>query len=139
MQTLKQTAQQGRFQAMLPPAVAERQALAKAISATMRSAEFGRILTSITEDALDKIAAKPQGIVLTELAGHKKVEFLCRETVICVKRGFDNVTWVQRNHAASDPWLWFGDEKQVDQFGRSWERSLRMVCDDFGDLVEVPQ
>ncbi|SFB96186.1 hypothetical protein SAMN05216344_106103 [Polaromonas sp. OV174] len=37
------------------------------------------------------------------------------------------------------PGTWWGSESRVDQQGRSWSSSVgRLVCDDFGNLVEVP-
>lgn len=35
------------------------------------------------------------------------------------------------------PGVWYGAELRSDEDGRRWERSLRAVCDDFGNLVEV--
>lgn len=75
--------------------------------------------------------------MLTELTGDKSVNFPCRGAVIQVARDYERVSWVQRNHSSSTPWLWYGDEHMRDQHGRDWARDLHMVCNDFGDLVEV--
>jgi hypothetical protein len=34
--------------------------------------------------------------------------------------------------------VWYGQERRIDDLGRTWERRINAVVDDFGDLVEVP-
>jgi len=43
----------------------------------------------------------------------------------------------QRRHDGTHGTTWFGTERQIDQHGRTWQRSYKAVIDDFGNLVEV--
>lgn len=40
--------------------------------------------------------------------------------------------------AAGRPHHWWGCEMAQDTMGREWNRSIRAVVDNFGNLVEVP-
>lgn len=47
-----------------------------------------------------------------------------------------SVTLIQ-NHGRQGQAKWSGDEVRYDTEGRRWERFIRAVINDFGDLVEV--
>lgn len=54
---------------------------------------------------------------------------------------FEPASWVGQPHMAGywHPAYWIGDQTMVDASGFKWRREIeRMVCDDFGNLVEVP-
>ncbi len=48
--------------------------------------------------------------------------------------------WIGREHMAGywHPARWYGNQTLVDANGQAWQRSLGvMVCNDFGQLVQV--
>lgn len=86
------------------------------------------------------IAATPQigeQIVLQPEHGRVRVEFWDHHSAISVTADYKTVAYVQRDHDSDEPWRWYGSVMLTDTLGREWKRRVKLVTDDFGNLVEV--
>jgi hypothetical protein len=136
MQTLKELSRASRFQAMLPAAITERQALDAAIKRAVGSASFSRVLGSIVAECL---SAEETGIVLPPPCAATLHHCYHRgDTWTSSRDGAGYACWFYRRHSGEDAGFWTGNESRIDSTGRTWSSRLeRAVIDDFGDLVEV--
>lgn len=125
MQTLKDVAQQARFQAMQPGAISERQALDAAITAVANvDPAHGHLVIT-----LDSTQGGCQ--IMTS----NNAVWLYPPIKECI--GWNAAVSVGRHHGQPSGETWFGTERAKDAQGRTWERTFVAVMDDFGSLVEV--
>lgn len=116
MQTLKEVARQGRFVAMKPQAITEREALDAAIVATPHQPE---------QIMLRRLAADPQRTWWIDTYCNASTK---QGVAVCSFWPHWNV-----GHSAA----WHVNESAYDAKGTRWERGYSATVDDFGNLVEV--
>lgn len=138
MQTIKDVAQQARYQAMQPGAISERQALDAAIKRAVGSAAFVRSISAIVAEAMtpdDGACVLPPVCPET-----RRFEISLPQWGIGYEisdgAGFSLSACQYRTGDYAG--LWLASEERVDGNGACWHRSFgRMVMDDFGNLVKV--
>ena len=100
------------------------------------SATAAELLHRLQQEAADAVAPAPGTVVLAPQgalshhggdANHAYAYF----------DNYDTSTRLAHYHGDRTPG-WSGHEKRLDSSGRVWERRIRAVIDNFGDLVEVP-
>lgn len=118
--------------------------LQAAVRKTLTSKAFERFIGLAVENAMLE-AARIECAVQLLAHQDKRVEFDDRHSAlyvhtaskcyaITVYRGRPNSS---DTHPDKDG-VWRGTEDRFDATGRKWQRSIRdLVCNDFGDLVEV--
>lgn len=111
---------------------------------------------------IEQIQAEARATLLADLSANDTITVLhgfdaetkivrAGNTRIDINDAKGNTASVRRHHTEPDTWSsaphmagywhparWYGDQTLVDINGVKWERSLApMVCNDFGNLVEV--
>lgn len=111
----------------------------KALGATVlapMSATAAELLHRLQQDAADAVAPAPGTIVLKPHGAPCRYD--ATDTRLCAYFGsYDTSIYLYRHHGNGSA-IWTGDESLMDAGGTKWERRIRAVVDNFGDLVEVP-
>lgn len=132
----------------------QRPARAKKQTAAPFSASAAKLIEQIRAEArealLRALSAKDAVIVLHGFdAKTKRIEFYSQNieiydatgNSISLRRHFtEPEAWVGHSHMAGywHPARWYGDQTLLDLNGRKWQCDIGvMVCDDFGNLVQV--
>jgi hypothetical protein len=119
------------------------------MTSALVSAEVAKLLHKLQGQIIKEAsthAPVPGEVVLLAL-GASNIEFSQVGNSVCMEvngRGGAR-TRIWRDYQPSKtypegfkPGTWFGSEVRKDANGQSWERTVgRLVCNDFGDLVEV--
>lgn len=93
---------------------------------------IGRMEAAITAPITDQIVLLPPGRY-----DFQPVEFWSTGAMVVRDAGGDWATYLQRSIDGPRPWRWYGYLTRRDHAGGIWMRHVHMVCDDFGNLVEV--
>lgn len=103
---------------------------------TPMSATAAELLHRLQQDAADAVAPAPGTIVLKPHGAPRRYD--ATDTRLCAYFGdFYTSIYLYRHHGNGSA-IWTGDESLVDASGTKWERRIRAVVNNFGDLVEVP-
>lgn len=111
----------------------------KAAGATVlapMSATAAELLHRLLQEAADAVAAAPGTVVLAP-HGAPYHHGATNNSAYAYFDNFETAIKLYRFHGDTTP-FWTGYEKRLDASGRTWERHVNAVVDNFGDLVEVP-
>jgi hypothetical protein len=118
--------------------------LQAAIKKVLHSAAFGKFVTDAMQTALvqesGELVLQPlrNGFIAVlrsaHLGGSVAIETICDSGSVCLYRDYQRPSDSER----FKPGIWWGGVVRVDQNGKHWSSSIPdMVCNDFGELVEV--
>lgn len=118
--------------------------LQAAVRKTLTSKAFERFIGLAVENAVLE-AGRLDGAVQLLPHQDKKVKFDDLRSALYVNTAskFYSIVIYRGRPDANDKYpekdgVWWGTEDRFDEAGRKWQRSIRgLVCNDFGDLVEV--
>ena len=100
------------------------------------SATAAELLHRLQQEAADAVAPAPGTIVLKP-HGALYIHSSENTSAYAYYDKYDTSTRLYRHHGNGSA-IWTGREQLMDASGRTWERSIHAVIDNFGDLVEVP-
>jgi hypothetical protein len=121
----------------MEPAVSAARKSSPATMLAPMSATAAQLLHQLVQDAADAAAPAPGSIVLqpqTKLQ-HQERYSSDHHFVAYSADNSTSIRWVK--HPTTSLPQWLGRENRRDAEGRSWERTMWGIVDDFGTLVEV--
>lgn len=100
------------------------------------SATAAELLHRLLQEAADAVAAAPGTVVLAPHGTPCKHH--SADAIAYTYFGDFQTSVMLFRHHGNGSSHWSGEETLRDANGRKWERRIRAVIDNFGDLVEVP-
>lgn len=110
-------------------------ALAEIVLAPM-SVTAAELLHRLLQEAAEAAGPAPGTVVLAP-HGAPHHHGATSNSAYAYFDNFETAIKLYRFHGDTTP-FWTGYEKRLDASGRTWERHVNAVVDNFGDLVEVP-
>ena len=119
--------------------------LQAAIKKTLHSASFGRFMAQAIQTSISEAEETAAQGVITLLTKPAIVRTRFHEggmalSFTAIDSDHNTIHRVQKDYqpdCSKNIGRWYGSEMRTDTLGREWSRLIKMVQDDFGNLVEV--